>query len=752
MGEIYNLYLDYKQFSKKPLKIKEKLSVLRNEFEQRKDALTIIPQDFFFSDSEGYLIKKENENIKSIRDIITNDYNINIISTSNFNIYCDDKILENENQKEYDIFEYEEFTLEQFRDKKNIPKNFLFIDSNKNLIDFPEEKDLKLIDFIVKGKLTLKSFVNKNNDNHENNYNCYYVNKNNDNYDNKNNDNYDNNYNNNYDNKNNNNYDNNYNNNYDNKNKDNYNNKNNDNYNNKKNHNYNNKNNDNYNNKNNDNYNNKKNHNYNNKNNDNYNNKKNHNYNNKKNHNYNNNYNCNLVENINEFNTDDASIHNNNNSMNENAPRPILEPQQSKSQKSKKYIKEKISTSIYDVREEENIFSQVKDNKYYKILLLGEEGSGKTSFINSIINCIQNVKPDDNHRFIICPFGPTESIQVYKATNAEKKLFFKFIDTPGIKLEKGKSNIDDIKKGIYEIFFEEKFITAIFILIKNTDTRLNANIKSIHNNIFELFEKNLVKNIRFIISFYEDNKIQCEDLIKTLYGKFLDVNEEILFPINNNHIVNFQKSKITYDNFLNSMKNVKNFICKIIKMDSINLEISYLLIFYQNAIENFIKQIKDNFFQIFKSFNIPKKNENDSLFQLFFKQIINNIIFFVKQILTFEKLLKAHSLKTIDLKEKILKELNLTNQNQSIFEKTQEIFLYLFNFIDDNKSEIDYTKIKDLLYNIYLNHSKNNMKVSTLNKEKEYDNLYYKNNTKNYPNLPANNSEKSNYGKNYFNN
>ena len=58
---IYNLYLDYKQFSKKPLNINEKLSKLRHEFEQRKNAITDIPRDFVFSDSKGFLIKKENE-------------------------------------------------------------------------------------------------------------------------------------------------------------------------------------------------------------------------------------------------------------------------------------------------------------------------------------------------------------------------------------------------------------------------------------------------------------------------------------------------------------------------------------------------------------------------------------------------------------------------------------------------------------------------------------------------------------------
>ena len=131
--EICNLYLDYKQFSKKPLNISNYLSILRKEFKQREKGTTNIPPDFFFSDSKGILIKKEDEKNKQIKDIITNDNNINIISTSNFYIYCDNKKLEKDNQNEYDIL-FENRTLEDFRAEEHIHQNFLFIDSNENFI------------------------------------------------------------------------------------------------------------------------------------------------------------------------------------------------------------------------------------------------------------------------------------------------------------------------------------------------------------------------------------------------------------------------------------------------------------------------------------------------------------------------------------------------------------------------------------------------------------------------------------------
>ena len=111
----------------------------------------------------------------------------------------------------------------------------------------------------------------------------------------------------------------------------------------------------------------------------------------------------------------------------------------------------------------------------------------------------------------------------------------------------------------------------------------------------------------------------------------------------------------------------------------------------------------------------------------------------MKQIFIFEKPLNAHILKTIDLRNKILNELQLTIQNQSnrsIFEETKNIFIDFFEFVDDSKTEIDYHKIYKNLNEIYLKHSKKNMKFSTLNK-----NISYKTITKNYSNHSCYNFE-----------
>ena len=184
----------------------------------------------------------------------------------------------------------------------------------------------------------------------------------------------------------------------------------------------------------------------------------------------------------------------------------------------------------------------------------------------------------------------------------------------------------------------------------------------------------------------------------------MDVNKEILFPINNNNIINNQAANITYDRFLSTMNNVKDFISKIITIAPINLEISYLTIFHQNVIENLIKQITDNFLLIVEIFK--KKNEND-LFQMFFIRIINNIILNVKLILNFDKPLNAHILKQIDLKEKILKQLQLTIKNDSIFEETKNIFSDFFNFFKDSNTEIEYDKIYKNINEIFFKYSQN---------------------------------------------
>ena len=113
---------------------------------------------------------------------------------------------------------------------------------------------------------------------------------------------------------------------------------------------------------------------------------------------------------------------------------------------------------------------------------------------------------------------------------------------------------------------------------------------------------------------------------------------------------------------------------------------------------------------------------------MFFRQIINNIIFYMKQIFNFEKPLNAHILKTIDLKDKILEKLQLTIKNQSISEETKNIFSYLFKFVKDSNTEIKYDNIYQKLNEIYLKYSQNTMKSSTSN---VFDNINHQTNSKN---------------------
>ncbi len=130
---------------------------------------------------------------------------------------------------------------------------------------------------------------------------------------------------------------------------------------------------------------------------------------------------------------------------------------------------------------------------------------------------------------------------------------------------------------------------------------------------------------------------------------------------------------------------------------------------------------------------------------MFFRQIINNIIFCVKQIFIFEKPLNAYILKTIDLRDKILKELQLTIKNQSIFEETKNIFSSFFKFVKDSNTEIEYDNIYKNLNEIYLKYSQNNMKFSTPN---EFDNINHLTNSKNYLNYPRENFEISKNARN----
>eukprot|EP01084_Bolivina_argentea_P116798 207461_1 len=208
----------------------------------------------------------------------------------------------------------------------------------------------------------------------------------------------------------------------------------------------------------------------------------------------------------------------------------------------KKEEKEKIEDRIiYDpgfhqIKCQRLLYKGVDRSKYTKlistqinkvIMVVGQTGAGKTTFVNSLVNYIYNVQFEDKFRLKLIrekdkqggqAVSQTDDICAYtikKPPGSNLHYDLTIIDTPGFGDTRG---IDRDKKLVTNIksFFENVLdsIDAICFVVKATDTRLSASQKYIFNSVLNLWGKDVKENIFILMTFADAEDPQVLDAIK----------------------------------------------------------------------------------------------------------------------------------------------------------------------------------------------------------------------------------------------
>ena len=162
-----------------------------------------------------------------------------------------------------------------------------------------------------------------------------------------------------------------------------------------------------------------------------------------------------------------------------------------------------------------------KDQRSINIMVIGEAGVGKSTFLQCFLNYLQGIQIEEKNRYYLfnekqeeynrthpkeqksSGTSVTDEPAIYniKPTKVSKDPI-RLIDTAGfwdIRAEKYDENIvDDIK----ELFTNKiDYLNAVRIIFKATDTRLTDRAKHILNILFLLFEKGIKDNIIIIFTF-----------------------------------------------------------------------------------------------------------------------------------------------------------------------------------------------------------------------------------------------------------
>ena len=207
----------------------------------------------------------------------------------------------------------------------------------------------------------------------------------------------------------------------------------------------------------------------------------------------------------------------------------------------------------------------------YKMLLLGETGSGKTSFLNLLCNCglIQALGFDEGskqlRRFNDIKLENAESRKLESKTCNAKlynvelgELKVGVIDTPGFGDTRGLEEDKKHTKRIIEVLKQEDYINCVCLVINGRHSRMTATLKYVLTDITSILPRAILNNVILVFT----NTADVLDLnfdptsLQVFFGRQFD--HATIFYIENPHC-RLEKAKqkqkqIAHDQIVQSLK------------------------------------------------------------------------------------------------------------------------------------------------------------------------------------------------------
>lgn len=256
----------------------------------------------------------------------------------------------------------------------------------------------------------------------------------------------------------------------------------------------------------------------------------------------------------------------------------------------KKFKKRQILGEIIDSKNDLNFYlfpnvdlSETQKKEAFNIMVVGETGVGKSTWINALLNYLEGIEIDENIRFLL--FDEKQKRKEYEKKYRIKYLgesetdtpeiyeigptkpfdnSLQIIDTPGFGDTRGSNYDNKIIKDIKNLLETSKIerIHAICLVLKATETRAHLRLIDIFYNLFSLFGENLKKNFVIILTFSDfSSNAPIIDILKNDKLPFNEIFGDIknlpIFYFNNN--VYFNSNRKYIKEYLDIEKNDMNF-------------------------------------------------------------------------------------------------------------------------------------------------------------------------------------------------
>ena len=306
----------------------------------------------------------------------------------------------------------------------------------------------------------------------------------------------------------------------------------------------------------------------------------------------------------------------------------------------KEIIKRKMIGEKYETKDgldyyiyPEKELTNTEINRSSNIMVIGETGVGKSTWLHCFINYLQGIQIEEKNRYYLFnekklqdeyekKYGKktsgcsvTDRPAIY---NIEPTVAFnnpiRLIDTPGFGDVRGEEYDKNITEYINELFtYQIETLHSIVLIFKATETRAHDRTKKVLDKLFSLFGEEIKKNIVIVFTFVDDfNDITAFRTLTDEKSPFFNILGNIkdlpYFMFNNKAY--FTKDIDNFSNIYdNNTMNFGRLLKHVFNLKKISLESSKKVIKNRFDITNKISNICHELADVIENLTVSLKNK-----------------------------------------------------------------------------------------------------------------------------------------------